>query len=89
MKFHVEYRDGGAVDYDVLPIHLLDYEEQVGALGASESISSSFRLAYIATEADTPFRDWLRGVKAIEVTGVEAAPADAEPGGEPVPTSTP
>lgn len=88
MKYHVTYRDGGTADYDVLPIHLVDYEENVGPLGQAETASASFRLAHIASEADVPFKDWLRTVREINVTGVEPGePGEDEADSEPVPTS--
>lgn len=88
MRFHIEYRDAGGQDYDVLPIHLVDYEEQVGPL-SGDSITGSYRLAHIATETDLPFRDWLRSTRSIEVTGVEVTNDGDVEAGEPVPTSTP
>ena len=90
MRFDVTYRDGREESYPVLPIHLLDLEEEAGD-AVTASLKNGYRLAHLASESPLPFRDWVATTETIETVNPDA-PEGAEAvteGGDPVPTVTP
>lgn len=87
MKMKVEFETGETVVFKVKPRHLVQFEDEVGQF--SETAKSAYTLAWMASDTQKPFKEWLAGVEDIETVGAEEAKAPAAEGeveGEPVPT---
>jgi len=96
MKMKVEFEPvgkntvGETVVFKVKPRHLVQFEDEVGVF--SETAKSAYTLAWMASDTQKPFKEWLATVEDIETIGVEqatppAAEGESEGEGEAVPTS--
>lgn len=90
MKYLVTYEDGRSIEYKVKPRHLVEHEFETRKDG-DNLIAKSYKLAWMASGSDEPFKDWLDTVDDIETLDLPDFDGSADPDGgeEPVPTSRP
>lgn len=87
MKFQITFDDGTVSEFKVKPRHLVQHEHETKKDG-DNLITTSYKLAWMASGSEQPFREWLDTVDEIEtldVPGVEGS-ADPDGGAETVPT---
>jgi hypothetical protein len=63
-QFTVQYEDGAKKTYTVKPKHILKVEREGGGLSAS--IESSYKLAWLSSNTEKTFDEWLEIVDDIE-----------------------
>ena len=73
-RFEVSYEDGSTEVYTVKPRHILAIEKANKGKGIDSTIESAYRMAYLASNSDKTFDEWVDSTAEIEPVDEEASP---------------